>query len=233
MKCQGGRTRSVVVSSGPGVTILPNAAERDLCPLRRSKEWQHSNSGIFDLGLSYMLMPVMEQINNLTSNRVTAFGISYKTSSYSTVAKKNPCTFTCEHCVKTALQPDTSYTQEYLGSSLEDQRVETGIHPAANGPDLHRWRIPTTTRRWRVFLKRLPEEKYSLDVKSTTACERIDFQNSTKIWSTEAKEMGIWSQSWRARIITKPRPREASAWRASVVTRKQHCPSSTVTEKSS
>lgn len=33
-------------------------------------------------------MPVIEQINNPTSNRVMAFGISYKTSSYSTVAKK-------------------------------------------------------------------------------------------------------------------------------------------------
>lgn len=77
-----------MVSSGAGVTILPNAAEHDLCPLQRSKEWQHFNSSIFDLGLSYMLMPVIEQINNPTSNRVMAFGISYKTSSYSTVAKK-------------------------------------------------------------------------------------------------------------------------------------------------
>lgn len=80
--------RSVVVSSGPGVTILPNAAKHDLCPLRRSKAWQHSNAGIFGLGLSYMLIPVMEQISNPISNRVMTFGISYKTISYSTVAKK-------------------------------------------------------------------------------------------------------------------------------------------------
>ena len=95
--------RSVVVSSGPGVTILPNAAEHDLCPLRRSKAWQHSNSGIFGLGLSYMLIPVMEQINNPISNRVMTFGISYKTSRYSTIAKKKslhlPLWTLCEDCL--------------------------------------------------------------------------------------------------------------------------------------
>ena len=209
--------RSVVVSSGPGVTILPNAAEHDLCPLRRSKAWQHSNSGIFGLGLSYMLIPVMEQINNPISNRVMTFGISYKTSRYSTIAKKKslhlPLWTLCEdcltarHCIYTrifrvlsgrskSIDGNTSCCQWYRSTQVKNSYHHTKMKSVSE----------------KVAWKKIQPwcEVYN-------SSERTDFQKSTKIQLIEAKEMGIRSQLWRPRIITKPRPWEATAWRAPLV----------------